>query len=181
TVADGAGLRLAGYVVPAPGAPDPAAWDALLRENLPAHLVPATLTVLDALPLNRSGKLDRNALPDPALPAPAEHAEPEGEAELAVAAAWREVLGLERVSAHDNFFAAGGDSIRSLKVLARLREAGWAVRLEQLFLHQTVRELATRLEPAQPESQPETAQRAAAPIGLLDPEDLARMREGEAR
>src|SRR5690606_14397063 len=89
TVADGAGLRLAGYVVPAPGAPDPAAWDALLRENLPAHLVPATLTVLDALPLNRSGKLDRNALPDPALPAPAEHAEPEGEAELAVAAAWR--------------------------------------------------------------------------------------------
>jgi aryl carrier-like protein len=81
------------------------------------------------------------------------------------------------VSAHDNFFAVGGDSIRSLKVVSRLREAGYAVRLEQLFLHQTVRELAARLEPATPAAEP----RAAAPFGLLDPEDLARMLEGEAR
>ncbi|MFI7454128.1 amino acid adenylation domain-containing protein [Nonomuraea sp. NPDC049714] len=187
-VHDGAGLRLAGYVVPEEGAltevgpaegvsagPD---WAGPLRDRLPDHMIPRAWTLLDALPLNRSGKLDRNALPDPQAPKAAAHAEPEGAAELAVAAAWRGVLGLDRVSAHDNFFAVGGDSIRSLKVVARLREAGYAVRLEQLFLHQTVRELAGQLLPAQAAERPEAAPAA---FGLLNPEDLARMLEGEKR
>ncbi|MCA2177489.1 amino acid adenylation domain-containing protein [Nonomuraea glycinis] len=209
-VRDGAGLRLAGYVVPEKAAADhvvtdkdtqpggglaeggtpsgggrsaedvPAGrdWAGLLRDRLPDHMIPRTWTVLDALPLNRSGKLDRNALPDPRAPRATVHAEPEGAAELAVAAAWRGVLGLDQVSAHDNFFAVGGDSIRSLKVVARLREAGYAVRLEQLFLHQTVRELAGRLLPAQAAERPEAAPAA---FGLLNPEDLARMLEGEKR
>ncbi|MEU6730598.1 amino acid adenylation domain-containing protein [Nonomuraea wenchangensis] len=178
-VADAAGLRLAGYVVPADPADPGGGWEALLRDTLPDHLIPRTWTVLAELPLNRSGKLDRNALPDPRAAESAGHAEPEGAAELAVAAAWRGVLGLERVSAHDNFFAVGGDSIRSLKVVARLREAGYAVRLEQLFRHQTVRELAGRLHAAPPvepaQAPPER------PFGLLNPEDLARLLEGEAR
>ncbi|RVX39044.1 amino acid adenylation domain-containing protein [Nonomuraea polychroma] len=180
-IEDGAGLRLAGYVVPTePTAADTAAggWERMLRDTLPDHMIPRIWTVLGALPLNRSGKLDRNALPDPRTPEAAGHTEPEGAAELAVAAAWQGVLGLERVSAHDNFFAVGGDSIRSLKVVARLREAGYAVRLEQLFRHQTVRELAGRLLPApaaEPPEAPET------PFGLLNPEDLARLLEGEAR
>ncbi|MFI9550026.1 amino acid adenylation domain-containing protein [Nonomuraea endophytica] len=176
-IADGAGLRLAGYVVPvAEEATD--AWERMLRETLPDHMIPRTWTVLGELPLNRSGKLDRNALPDPRAPETAAHAEPEGPAELAVAAAWRGVLGLERVSAHDNFFAVGGDSIRSLKVVSRLREAGYVVRLEQLFLHQTVSDLAGQLAnapAAEPPEAPET------PFGLLNPEDLARLLEGEAR
>jgi amino acid adenylation domain-containing protein len=187
-VQDGAGLRLAGYVVPEEGVLTEAGpaegvsagtdWAGLLRDRLPDHMIPRAWTLLDALPLNRSGKLDRNALPDPQAPKSAAHAEPEGAAELAVAAAWRGVLGLDRVSAHDNFFAVGGDSIRSLKVVARLREAGYAVRLEQLFLHQTVRELAGQLLPAQAAERPEAAPAA---FGLLNPEDLARMLEGEKR
>ncbi|MET8993357.1 phosphopantetheine-binding protein, partial [Nonomuraea wenchangensis] len=178
-VADDAGLRLAGYVVPADPADPGGGWEALLRDTLPDHLIPRTWTVLAELPLNRSGKLDRNALPDPRAAESAGHAEPEGAAERAVAAAWRGVLGLERVSAHDNFFAVGGDSIRSLKVVARLREAGYAVRLEQLFRHQTVRELAGRLDTA-PASEPAQAP-PERPFGLLNPEDLARLLEGEAR
>jgi amino acid adenylation domain-containing protein len=214
-VQDGAGLRLAGYVVPekvsgdhevpdeealpggygvpeegtlsagglagagpAEGVPGGADWAGSLRDRLPDHMIPRSWTLLDALPLNRSGKLDRNALPDPRAPRAAAHAEPEGAAEVAVAAAWRGVLGLGQVSAHDNFFAVGGDSIRSLKVVARLREAGYAVRLEQLFLHQTVRELAGQLLPAQAAERPEAAPAA---FGLLNPEDLARMLEGEKR
>ncbi|MEV4896166.1 phosphopantetheine-binding protein, partial [Nonomuraea sp. NPDC055795] len=170
----------AGYVVPARRSPEEATgtWERMLRDILPGHMIPRTWTVLTELPLNRSGKLDRNALPDPRAPETAAQAEPEGPAELAVAAAWQGVLGLERVSAHDNFFAVGGDSIRSLKVVSRLREAGYAVRLEQLFLHQTVRDLAGRLLPApaaEPPEAPET------PFGLLNPEDLARLLEGEAR
>ncbi|MEV0161795.1 amino acid adenylation domain-containing protein [Nonomuraea fuscirosea] len=206
-IEDGAGLRLAGYVVPSgpeaadpeaadPEAADPlpaidaatdapaagadvtGAWERRLRDTLPEHLIPSTLTVLPELPLNRSGKLDRNALPDPRARATTGHAEPAGAAELAVAAAWRGVLGLERVSAHDNFFAAGGDSIRSLKVVSRLREAGYAVRLEQLFRHQTVRELAERLLPAPAAEPPEAP---PTPFGLLNPDDLARLLEGEAQ
>ncbi|MFI6901260.1 amino acid adenylation domain-containing protein [Nonomuraea sp. NPDC050394] len=176
-IEDGAGLRLAGYVVPAEeGATG--GWEGMLRDTLPDHMIPRTWTVLGELPLNRSGKLDRNALPGPRAPETAAHAEPEGAAELAVAAAWQGVLGLERVSAHDNFFAVGGDSIRSLKVVSRLREAGYAVRLEQLFLHQTVRDLAGRLLPAPAAGPPEAPE---TPFGLLNPEDLARLLEGEAR
>ncbi|WP_336206819.1 amino acid adenylation domain-containing protein [Nonomuraea sp. LPB2021202275-12-8] len=178
-VRDGAGLRLAGYVVPEEDADRD--WEGLLRERLPDHMIPRAWALLDALPLNRSGKLDRNALPAPQAPGRAGAAaddEPEGAAELAVAAAWRGVLGLDRVCAHDNFFAVGGDSIRSLKVVARLREAGYAVRLEQLFLHQTVRELAGQLLPAHAAEPPEAPPAA---FGLLNPEDLARMLEGETR
>ncbi|SDK64774.1 amino acid adenylation domain-containing protein [Nonomuraea maritima] len=175
-VQDGAGHRLAAYVVPTADA-GPAGWERSLRGTLPDHMVPRTWTLLEELPLNRSGKLDRNALPDPDAPPSAGRTPVEGAAERAVAAAWQGVLGLERVWAEDNFFAVGGDSIRSLKVVARLREAGWAVRLEQLFLHQTVRELAARLLPAPAADPPAPPQ---APFGLLNPEDLARMLEGEA-
>ncbi|MEO3871096.1 amino acid adenylation domain-containing protein [Nonomuraea sp. B12E4] len=186
-IRDGTGLRLAGYVVPAEPTTakttDPAdragEWERMLRGTLPDHMIPRTWTVLGELPLNRSGKLDRNALPDPRTPEAAVPAEPEGAAEVAVADAWQGVLGLERVSAHDNFFAVGGDSIRSLKVVARLREAGYAVRLEQLFRHQTIRELAGRLLPASAVAEPPEAPET--PFGLLNPEDLARLLEGERR
>ncbi|MFI6478621.1 amino acid adenylation domain-containing protein [Nonomuraea sp. NPDC050663] len=178
-VADGAGLRLAAYVVPSAGAED-FSLEAL-RGVLPAQLIPATCTLLDHLPLTRSGKLDRAALPDPRATTRAdavEHEEPDGPAEQAVAEAWCGVLGLERMSAHDNFFAVGGDSIRSLKVLSRLRERGYAVRLEHLFLHQTVRELAGALLPATQAEQPPPT---VAAFGLLNPADLARLQEGDAR
>jgi aryl carrier-like protein len=96
-----------------------------------------------------------------------------------VADAWRDILGLAHISVHDNFFAVGGDSIRSLKVVARLRDAGYAVRLEQLFLHQTIAELAQRLTPAADTTPPPTAE--PTPFALLNPDDLARMLEGGAR
>ncbi|MEV4163877.1 amino acid adenylation domain-containing protein [Nonomuraea dietziae] len=159
------------------GEADRHGWRERLARLLPDHMIPTSWVLMDALPLTRSGKLDRKALPRPLSQAAAAHAEPEGPAELAVAAAWREVLGLERVSAHDNFFAVGGDSIRSLKVVARLRAAGYAVRLEQLFLHQTLGELAARLTVAEAAPPPETQ---VAAFGLLNPEDLALMLEGEA-
>ncbi|MEU8110196.1 amino acid adenylation domain-containing protein [Nonomuraea muscovyensis] len=181
TTADSAGLRLTGYVVPDPGATtDPANWARLLRDRLPAHMIPTSWVHLDALPLNRSGKLDRNALPRPHTPATATPASPPGTpAEHAVADAWRDILGLAHISVHDNFFAVGGDSIRSLKVVARLRDAGYAVRLEQLFLHQTIAELAQRLTPAADTTPPPTAE--PTPFALLNPDDLARMLEGGAR
>jgi aryl carrier-like protein len=140
---------------------------------LPAHLIPAHVVRLAELPVTHNGKLDRAALPAPEPAATGGSRPPEGPAEEAVAAAWRDVLGLAEVSAQDNFFACGGDSIHSLKVLARLRRAGYRVELQQLFLHQTVAELAVALEPDEPAPAP--AGDSVEPFGLLSPQDAAKL------
>ncbi|HWM03880.1 MAG TPA: amino acid adenylation domain-containing protein, partial [Actinophytocola sp.] len=168
---DGAGPRLVAYLVTEPDVD--VDWRERLRPHLPEHLVPARFVRLDALPLTRNGKLDRSALPAPEEPAvPAGRRAPAGPAEEAVAAAWRAVLGLAEVTAEDNFFAAGGDSIHSLKVLAGLRAAGYRVELQQLFLHQTLAELAAALGTV---AEPEESTVEYEPFGLLSPEDAARL------
>jgi acyl-coenzyme A synthetase/AMP-(fatty) acid ligase/aryl carrier-like protein len=185
-IADGTGLRLVGYVVPERGAvPEKDGSPELarhLRATLPEHLIPATWVILDELPVTANGKLDRGALPPPGRPDTSDglYEEPTGPAELAVAQAWQAVLDLARVGAHDNFFAVGGDSIRSLKVLARLRRHGYAVELEQLFRYQTVRELAAQLDaPADLPKTGDTGDTGA--FGLLNPDDLALLLGGEPR
>ncbi len=159
--------RLVAYVVAEAEGID---WRDRLRPLLPEHLIPSAFIGLAELPLTRNGKLDRAALPVPAERTTPDRA-PAGPAEEAVAAAWRDVLGLSGVSAEDNFFTAGGDSIHSLKVLARLRDAGYRVELQQLFLHQTVSELAAALVP---EEVPQVDEGYEA-FGLLSPEDAARL------
>ncbi|MGW4477052.1 phosphopantetheine-binding protein, partial [Nonomuraea sp. NPDC004354] len=111
-------------------------------QGLPEHMVPSSFTVLDRLPVTANGKLDRKALPEPDAPAGVPYEEPSGEIERAVAEVWAEVLGVPAPGAHDSYFALGGDSIRSLKIVARLRARGYALALEDVFVHQTVRELA---------------------------------------
>jgi amino acid adenylation domain-containing protein len=169
---DGAGPRLVAYLVTTPDG-DGVDWPGRLRPHLPAHLIPAHFVRLAELPLTRNGKLDRAALPAPDEPATiTERREPAGAAEETVAAAWRDVLGLRDVSAEDNFFASGGDSIHSLKVMARLRAAGYRVELQQMFLLQTVAELASALVP---EAEPRVSEARYEPFGLLSPEDAARL------
>jgi amino acid adenylation domain-containing protein len=142
----------------------------LARDELPSHLVPSAILPLDELPLTRSGKLDRTALA--ALPLPT--TEPTGqvpvtEAEQAVATALRDILGLAAVGMGDNFFTVGGDSIRGLKLIARLRDAGWQLALPDLFRGAAVRDLADALRPTTPDAvRPESS-----PFSLLDPADLA--------
>ena len=138
--------RLVAYVVAAPGAQPAAA--AALREHaarrLPDYMVPAAFVLLDRLPLTVNGKLDRAALPAPSRQRSdtAGFVAPESDEEELLAAVWSQILGVERVGAEDNFFALGGDSILSIQVLSRARERGLAFELQDLFEHQTVRELA---------------------------------------
>ncbi|MCX4863850.1 non-ribosomal peptide synthase/polyketide synthase [Streptomyces sp. NBC_00825] len=137
--------RLAAYAVPVPGgeAPDPAALRAALAGVLPEYMVPATLTVLDALPLNANGKLDRRALPAPDLSAVGErYTAPRTPQEELVAEVFGKVLGLDRVGALDDFFQLGGDSILSIQVVSRLRRAGAEISVRQLFDHPTAAALA---------------------------------------
>ncbi|WP_301126983.1 non-ribosomal peptide synthetase [Streptomyces cacaoi] len=148
--------RLAGYLVPSAGArPDTGAVGERLAATLPAHMVPATLTVLEALPLNANGKLDRRALPAPdrsaaGQPGGTPYEPPRTADERLVADAFAAVLGLERAGAHDEFFALGGDSILSIKVVSRLRRAGAEVTVRELFDHPTPAGLAPLLRRGTP-------------------------------
>lgn len=142
---DGNDARLVGYVVPREGALDIAGVRSFLRSRLPEHMVPALLVSLDALPRTPGGKLDTNALPDPdpaVQPATDVFVEPADAIETTLAAIWADVLGGVRVGVHDNFFEIGGDSILSIRVVARAALAGLRITPDQLFRHPTIAELA---------------------------------------
>ncbi|WP_144635204.1 non-ribosomal peptide synthetase [Bordetella genomosp. 13] len=116
-----------------------------LARRLPHYMVPSAIVLLPALPRTPNGKLDRAALPEPELAAQAYDAPRDG-AETAIAQAWSEVLGTARPGRHDNFFEAGGDSILSLQLVARLRNAGWRLSPRQVFERQTIAALAGEAE-----------------------------------
>jgi amino acid adenylation domain-containing protein len=175
------GLALAAYVVPAPGAKaDAGGLRALLEQRLPHYMVPATFTLLDALPRTGTGKLDRRALPDPAPPSAAEddgYEPPATDDERAIAAAWAEVLGVERIGATDGFFNLGGHSLRAVRIIARIDEMlGVRLPVSALFESPTVRGLAERVARAR-DSDPSLADRLAWLEGLSDEEALALLQE----
>jgi amino acid adenylation domain-containing protein len=141
---------LAAYVVLAEGAALDAA--ALLRaaaEHLPPYMVPAQVEALDALPLNANGKVDRRALleRDFAAPAAAAYQAPRTPAEEIVAGIFADVLKVERVGAHDDFFALGGHSLLATRLASRVRAAfGAELPLGELFEDPTVAGVASRLD-----------------------------------
>ncbi|HEX7238939.1 MAG TPA: amino acid adenylation domain-containing protein, partial [Longimicrobiaceae bacterium] len=181
--------RLAAYLV-ADG-PSVAVADlrAHLAERLPEHMVPAAFVLLDAFPLTPHGKTDRRALPAPDGARPDEGAgyvAPRTEVEAALAEVWAESLGVERVGVDDNYFALGGDSIRSIQLLARARERGIGFDLTDLFRHQTVAELAREVRGHRAEDgagrEPfallSEADRALVPEGIEDAYPMTRLQLG---
>jgi amino acid adenylation domain-containing protein/non-ribosomal peptide synthase protein (TIGR01720 family) len=139
------GPRLVAYVVLAEGAS--ASADDLrdwLRERLPEAMVPTAYAWLEVLPLTPNGKLDRAALPDPE-PARAGRTgggAPRNETEATLLGIWREVLRDPELTVTDNFFEMGGDSILTLQVVARSRQAGLRITPRDIFEHPTVEQLA---------------------------------------
>ena len=120
-----------------------------LDEVLPAHMVPAAIVVMDALPLNANGKVARNALPDPAFAASDAYATPEGETEEALAQLWQALLNQPRVGRHDNFFELGGHSLLAVTLVSRIQQTMQVhVEVKDIFLHPTVTELASVCVPA---------------------------------
>ncbi|WP_145003788.1 non-ribosomal peptide synthetase [Pseudomonas oryzihabitans] len=143
------GQQLVGYVVPVEPLPtaDQAVWQQTLRlalqAGLPDYMVPAQLLLLDSLPLTPNGKLDRNALPTPRLDEErAGYLAPTTDLERRLAALWQEVLKVPQLGVTDNFFEVGGDSILSLQVVSRARQAGLHFTPKDLFRHQTIQALA---------------------------------------
>jgi amino acid adenylation domain-containing protein/non-ribosomal peptide synthase protein (TIGR01720 family) len=139
--------RLVAYAVPAGGADLAAgALHESLRRALPSYMLPSAIVLLDALPLTPGGKVDRRALPDPApVRSAAGAGEPAGDpVEELLAGIWAEVLGLDQVGRHDDFFALGGHSLLATKVVSRIRRLlpGVELPLRELFAAPTVAELA---------------------------------------
>ncbi|HVH13027.1 MAG TPA: condensation domain-containing protein, partial [Longimicrobium sp.] len=145
---DAAGLRLAGYVAAAADPALPAELRAHLRGVLPEYMVPASLTVLDALPISTaSGKVDRRALPAPDAEEGAAWVAPSTETEQALAPLWEALLGAERVGAADDFFARGGHSLLAAQLVSRVREAfGVELPLRAVFEASTLSALAGRID-----------------------------------
>ncbi|VVN37237.1 Linear gramicidin synthase subunit B [Pseudomonas fluorescens] len=120
----------------------PETLKAWLLGSLPEYMVPTYMMPLEALPVTANGKLDRKALPPPdAVPQQAFVA-PQDAMQTALAQIWQDVLGLQRVGLEDNFFELGGDSIISIQVVSRARQAGIRLSPRDLFQYQTVRSLA---------------------------------------
>ncbi len=164
---EGEAARLVAYVLAEPDPGLAAELRERLLSSLPEHMVPSAFVRMDAWPLTPNGKLDRRALPAPdaaALAQRAEYAPPQGEAEIAIAAVWRELLELERIGRDDNFFALGGHSLKAIGMAERLRRQGWAVEAGAVFAAPTVRALA-----AQASAASATAQAAeTAPPNLIE-------------
>ncbi|MEU6646209.1 amino acid adenylation domain-containing protein, partial [Saccharomonospora sp. NPDC046836] len=109
--------------------------------RLPDYMVPSAFVVLGRIPLGPTGKLDRSALPEPDFVGEA-YREPRTDAEAIIAAAYADVLGVDRVGVDDDFFAVGGDSLRSIQVVARARARGLDLTTREIFEYRTAARLA---------------------------------------
>ncbi|MEV6472710.1 non-ribosomal peptide synthetase [Streptomyces sp. NPDC051657] len=150
---DAAAVRIDAYVVPAPGAgEDPGPVRDRAARLLPPHMVPATVTVLRALPLTANGKLDPGRLPPPGArrapaPPPREAAPATAPAGV-LAAIWRDVLGVEGIGPDDDFWDLGGNSLYAIRIGTLARERGLpGIPLRQLYLTPTLGALSEALAP----------------------------------
>ncbi|XP_055308630.1 uncharacterized protein LOC129572646, partial [Sitodiplosis mosellana] len=148
TYGNGSDARLVAYVV--------ADADTLLAQDLrkymlkllPNYMVPAAYVCLPSLPLTPNGKLDRRALPAPddAAFARQQYEAPQGEMEEKLADIWRELLGIDRISRHDNFFALGGHSLLVVRLLAQLRQIGLNTTVREMFNSPNLVKMASSLD-----------------------------------
>jgi len=174
------GKRLAAYVVPGHCRPALEDLHSYLRSKLPDYMLPAATVFLSQLPLTAHGKMDRSTLPPPeelaGIPA-GSYAGPRTPAETLLADVWRESLGLSQVGMDDNYFALGGDSIRSIKVRAKALERGLRFSLQQLFENPTVRRLAAAISDGENTTAASTRPPAFSMISEEDRQKLPRSAE----
>ncbi|MGG2637722.1 non-ribosomal peptide synthase/polyketide synthase [Pseudomonas aeruginosa] len=162
------GRQLVGYVVlESEGGDWRETLAAHLAKSLPEYMVPAQWLALERMPLSPNGKLDRKALPAPEVSvAQAGYSAPRNAVERTLAEIWQDLLGVERVGLDDNFFSLGGDSIVSIQVVSRARQAGLQLSPRDLFQHQNIRSLAlaAKAGAATAEQGPASGEVALAPV-----------------
>ncbi|WP_328973724.1 non-ribosomal peptide synthetase [Streptomyces sp. NBC_00239] len=140
--------------------------------RLPDYMVPSAFVALGKLPLGPTGKLDRKALPEPEFLGEAYRA-PRTEAEKIITAAYADVLGVDRVGLDDDFFAVGGDSLRSIQVVARARAKGLTVTTREIFESRTAVRLA-EVASARRDQVPVLAEDETGGVGSMPLQPVAR-------
>ncbi|KAG0044807.1 hypothetical protein BGZ83_009920 [Gryganskiella cystojenkinii] len=133
-----------------------------LASVLPEYMVPAAYVQLDAMPLTSSRKIDRRALPEPDRDAFANQVfeEPQGDTEIALAGIWSDLLKVDRISRHDNFFMLGGHSLLAVRLMNRVLSLGTHLQLSTLLASPTLAELGRVLSN-------QVYQEEVAPIGII--------------
>lgn len=139
----GEGKRLVAYVVRSSGrsVQEQAIRDFLAIE-LPIHMIPSAFVYVDAIPHTVNGKVDFPSLPKPTAVSSSKYIDPVSKSEVTLAKIWAEVIGVERVGTTDNFFSLGGDSILSIQMISRARQAGIHLQPKHIAKHPTIAELA---------------------------------------
>ncbi|MCK4258700.1 MAG: non-ribosomal peptide synthase/polyketide synthase, partial [Halanaerobiales bacterium] len=122
-----------------------------LLKDLPDYMVPNAFVTLDKIPLTSNGKVDKKALPEPdsIIETNTEYLEPRNDKERKMANVWEEALGVDRVGVNDNFIELGGDSIKAIQLTSKLNNAGFDVKIRDVFTYQTIAELASHVNEAE--------------------------------
>jgi acyl carrier protein len=173
--------ELVAYIVPNRKQPStPIELRVSLKARLPDYMIPSAFISLDSLPLTPNGKLDRAVLPAPGQTRPElkeTYLAPRTPVEGKLAAIWREILKLERIGIHDDFFALGGHSLMATQVISRIHDAFRVeLPLRSLFETPTVAGLAAQVAPA-----PEQTANVLAELELLSDEDAQLLLPRETR
>ncbi|PHM38768.1 pyoverdine synthetase D [Xenorhabdus innexi] len=156
-----------------------------LKHTLPDYMLPSLFIFLDTLPLTSNGKIDRRALPVPQQIRPqlaSEYQAARNETERRLLILWQDTLPVSRIGIHDNFFALGGDSLRGVQLTGKAQEHGWSLTLVDLFMHQTVAELAALIDKrgaddAAVEGVRQQPMQSVAPFSQISEKDYQRLLE----
>lgn len=139
--------QLAAWLVALPGHTlDIVSLRRQLAGQLPDYMIPASFNLLTQLPLTANGKLDVQSLPTPVQSTDDDYCAPRNALEQQLCAAWQQVLQLDKVSIHDNFFRMGGDSIQSILLVTELRKAGFHLDASAINRAPTVARMAQVLQ-----------------------------------
>lgn len=117
-----------------------------LIKELPDYMIPRYFIKLDKIPVNLSGKLNKDALPSPSsrINTGIEYSAPQNKVQENISQVWKDVLGVDRVGIDDDFFVLGGDSIKAVQVMSIL-SSDFEITMNDIFQHQTIRKLANRI------------------------------------
>lgn len=117
-----------------------------LSDVLPKYMIPSYIMQLDRIPINSSGKIDKRRLPDISNIVTEAYAAPEEKREIILCQAFEEILGVEKVGIHDNFFNLGGDSIKAIRIVSQVREMGYRLTTKKIMEACIVSKIALEME-----------------------------------
>ncbi|MGG2092649.1 amino acid adenylation domain-containing protein [Bacillus sp. S13(2024)] len=137
---------ICGYII-TESSVEPAYLKEELSQNLPEYMIPACFVQLEEFPRTRTGKLDRKALPDPSFTDLEEYIEPRNEREEAIVQVFQDVLNIDGLIGIDaNFFSLGGDSIKAIRIISKLREKGYSLKVPDIMDKKTPRRIAQSVQ-----------------------------------